>query len=692
MSTTSKVLVWCFNSVKDHILREIDVLASVTSGLHFNASHADLSFAGNAFIDDTAQEMQNNAPFLWDLLHTLMSYESRSGRRVISRYENQQKMAKQDLDLGEIGGDMNLDSDIEIPSSSSLLPHSDATVPADLSPEQRAANYKRRRQRERAIERRTSLRVIRAVMIISIILQTVNQQCNRIQAILGIFFHSLNVPEKVIETLAHAGLSISLSSIHRSVTSLTGQTAELIKQLVRTLTAQFVYDNFDITFPTSEPTVENPGQFVSATSATVIPLSGNFGSVIHSIQIRQPEHCRMARKLTFFMNFILGTAMDVVAAGETFSAREKRFSWHALDILLRYGAPNNTFFKEKLRDIGLGPEPVRLIPLRKTTQVPCRAMKIKWQSTTDGNIQVIDNLHLQGGIGEPAETTFGAGDVDITGSILLFHGDLLTKERIDGIRASRAIEATQKARFQHIVVVPGLFHFKMAAADTLWRIFIKPTDSRTDVNSLMQHCGVLRPRETGKFAKKPGFRATHDLITHDIRAALLDCFRQEIHCLDSKHIGMTIEQYAATEPSLSSLRKLADTVVQKYVARSRDLGIMRDRKIAERDKRFENQTLRNRDELMYLDLSHAMNVGDIGAIEATMVYWCYLFKATGKHKYSWHTLNFLKDLKSRFSPDLREIIRINWLVNPTGKPGRFRGVDLAHGAQQLIHQGDILGL
>ena len=114
----------------------------------------------------------------------------------------------------------------------------------------------------------------KCVVVISILLQSTNEKCNYLQSILGIFFHSTSVPEKVIETLAHAGLSISLTSIHNAVTSLLKEAAVKIRDTVQTLTAAFAYDNFDINFQTTEPTIENQTTFISATSATVIPLFG----------------------------------------------------------------------------------------------------------------------------------------------------------------------------------------------------------------------------------------------------------------------------------------------------------------------------------------------------------------------------------------------------------------------------------
>ena len=90
-------------------------------------------------------------------------------------------------------------------------------------------------------------------------------------------------------------------------------------------------------------------------------------------------------------------------------------------------------------------------------------------------------------------------DVDISEWVIFIHGDFLTKEQLDSVRASHSIEDTVKARFQHIIFVPGLFLYKMACADAFWRIWVKPKEGQYDKNSLMDHVGILCPDETGKF-------------------------------------------------------------------------------------------------------------------------------------------------------------------------------------------------
>jgi hypothetical protein len=84
------------------------------------------------------------------------------------------------------------------------------------------------------------------------------------------------------------------------------------------------------------------------------------------------------------------------------------------------------------------------IPVSKTEQVPMRSMKIK-QSSVDGNIEVMESLLCQGGLGDLTDLDFESnGDVDLSDFVLLVHGDLLTKEHLDTVQDSWQIEDSPK--------------------------------------------------------------------------------------------------------------------------------------------------------------------------------------------------------------------------------------------------------
>jgi hypothetical protein len=69
-----------------------------------------------------------------------------------------------------------------------------------------------------------------------------NKNCNYLQSILGIFVHSVNIPQRVIEVLAQAGLSISIKSIQRAVKSMSVDSAQRIKEGLRSLKVGIAYD------------------------------------------------------------------------------------------------------------------------------------------------------------------------------------------------------------------------------------------------------------------------------------------------------------------------------------------------------------------------------------------------------------------------------------------------------------------
>jgi hypothetical protein len=190
----------------------------------------------------------------------------------------------------------------------------------------------------------------------------------------------------------------------------------------------------------------------------------------------------------------------------------------------------------------------------------------------------------------------------------------------------------------------------MACADALWRTWVQPTEARTDPNSFFQHIGILRPQETGKFGSKPGFRRMHDVIQHDIWTSMLDCWEREVKLYNATWVLLTA--FAEAKPSWDDIVTISEVIAKKYIGTSKILLKERKKPESQTDQLFENQILRNRDELLYLELSHAMNSGDISRVEATFLHWIYMFKAAGKHKYATQILKFMFNLEFLYSPEL----------------------------------------
>lgn len=237
---------------------------------------------------------------------------------------------------------------------------------------------------------------------------------------------------------------------------------------------------------------------------------------------------------------------------------------------------------------------------------------------------------------------------DISEYVVLVHGDLGTGERLQLAQLRRSMELAPWSRFQHVLFIPGLFHFKMACADAIWRCFLHPLAAREDETSLMHDVAHLRPKETGIYCSNPGFRRMHQLIGHAGICRRLDCWRVHL-------TGFTdLEAFAASEPSLDDLKSLAEELAQNYLATgTHHLYRMRCQPEKERDLQFEDALLLNKYFLLYEELSYAMNCGDIGRVEMCIVEWIPILKAIGKHKYATHMMSFLLNVHFEYPPGLK---------------------------------------
>ncbi|KXN80720.1 hypothetical protein AN958_08182, partial [Leucoagaricus sp. SymC.cos] len=269
-----------------------------------------------------------------------------------------------------------------------------------------------------------------------------------------------------------------------------------------------------------------------------------------------------------------------------------------------------------------------------SSQIPNRALDIA-PSTPAANAEVMLELFKQAGIGDPLDHL---GVVPIGDHAVLVSGDLLTGEHIRSLLETQSEEATAWWKFSHIVFVPGLFHFKMACADALWHIFIYSKGSQADENSLMEHLGKIRPKETRKFAS----------------VGQLDGWRSEV-----------LEHFAT--------RSLEECL--KLIPSGDDLQALCEQPDLSHDKNHENILLRHQMFLLYEEITHAMNYGDIGRLEHAFPAWSFIFQACGKHKYAAELMWYLTDVHFRYPDGIKEAVCYNILINPTGKDGHWRGID-----------------
>lgn len=500
----------------------------------------------------------------------------------------------------------------------------------------------------------------KTVVVLSILMHNRDQKANALQSTVGIFLHATNTPEKVIKVLSRMGISISLTSIHRAVNSLSDETCGDIQSLGQTLLASYGYDNFELQIFTGIPTVENPGEgLLHLTSGTLLRLE-------HGVTLDDLRCSRLLWERSYHnprasdprpfdpyktMMHLYSLHKESHGPDDPLTRRGRFRAWTFQKTLFLHGPPSFRSLESNLRD----PESVEAIPTVKTHYVPLRTMDLN-QSKVSGNIDTLYNMFRQAGVGAPSggtgsERSAPDGLVDISDFVTLVHGDLGTYERVLSAVRRRSVEFTPYDRLQSVVFVIGLFHLKMAAADAIWRLLVAPQGARSDDTSFMRLVGKLRPRESSRLVANAKFRQQHELIGDVGTVLQLNAWEEE----EKKRTRFkTLEEWAASKPSAADIEAIATTLAQDYVeGEGLDLFDLEGMAAEQRDEVREN-TMRMQDYLLlYEELCYSMNTGDIGRLETVLPPWIRIFRATGKHKYGTQLLRFMHALYFIYPEGLR---------------------------------------
>lgn len=547
----------------------------------------------------------------------------------------------------------------------------------------------------------------------SIAMQSSNQNCNAFQASVGIFLHTANTADVVIDFLHKIGISINTKSVQLAVGSLSLKRDRSARQSGGTGEMLISWDNIDINFPRSTPTADKSEEtLVHMTAATMMPLhpdtktedlncarqvwerSGNYNPAIHSQSIHpgpvpderrglpsssasapetsnvymgpplpstagserrgpsdQPAAPSAAFRNPSLRDLLLVHAETGLAHSSGGLLRRDRFNaWKFLVDLVENGP---RYFAQFRKDIDR-PETVEEIPLVKTQQVPLHAMDIN-PNTPATNGEVLDNIFSQVGVGQEA----GRNLHDPGNRVILVSGDLLTGERLRSLMRSRSEESSSWRRLENVIFVMGLFHFKMACADAVWRTFIQPKDAKGEPNCLIEQVGQIRPKETGKVKSSPGFRRMHEIIQHVGICLRLESWLAKVKTL--KGVSSLEEWAEIYEPTLDDLIALSNELARDYVSSPSALSTNEAQGQAAdayRDLQYENMLLQQQMFLLYEESSYSMNMGDIGRLETTFLPWAFIFQSCGKHKYASELLRYMKNVFFVYPPGLRWVSNI----------------------------------
>ncbi|KAF7348144.1 hypothetical protein MSAN_01767200 [Mycena sanguinolenta] len=103
-----------------------------------------------------------------------------------------------------------------------------------------------------------------------------SQKANNYQVVIGMFLLASGAAKREIEVLAHAGLSVSYSTIQDHIHTLSAEASQRLKQLVKEQMCSIVWDNLNIAFRVESQRLNSANHFDNGTTATAIPIWNPF--------------------------------------------------------------------------------------------------------------------------------------------------------------------------------------------------------------------------------------------------------------------------------------------------------------------------------------------------------------------------------------------------------------------------------
>ncbi|OBZ72547.1 hypothetical protein A0H81_07974 [Grifola frondosa] len=259
--------------------------------------------------------------------------------------------------------------------------------------------------------------MIKTTVVISILMQSTNQQCNMLSSVIGIFLHSCNTPEKVVKTLAHMGIH----SRRHPFSFIECKSYRETRTVLRSICIQQLRCEVEHTCTNSRKVNENLLHLPLVPSSILIMYTTEYGACIILLPFILKHHII---RIDIVGNLMHGNySMISVPMGQIIEQYQSR-NWSTC-------------------------------PHEQWTQ----------SSKVSGNIEAIANLLHQGGVGDPseviAETATGEQEVldvlDISDRVIIIHGDLGTSERDQSILKQQAIESTPWRRYQFVIFVMDSF-------------------------------------------------------------------------------------------------------------------------------------------------------------------------------------------------------------------------------------------
>ncbi|KAF9941102.1 hypothetical protein BGZ65_005218 [Modicella reniformis] len=469
--------------------------------------------------------------------------------------------------------------------------------------------------------------------IASVLLFLRSQQSNYLQMMMGLYLYSAGCPSKVISVLSQAGISVSRWTIYGALESLTEDALAEVRKAVQERPWYILYDNINISCRKYDQRVDNLDAFENGTTATIV--IGKELGVVEKVPDPFQQLC----------------LLELVPDESSSHHLANVYEVHLIDVLRRH------FDAYKCCSKSIPPR--KVLDVNKTKTYPLPSMNID-QSSVEGNKDIIDKI---------IKSTLCLPDdwFDEETNILI-SGDQLTVARVRALKKLRRKDISNYEQLKWAIPVMQLFHLQMALCNMIVRTYFGKS---SEAGSLSFNLNMLGRKRVSR--DKSDYHAAEELLMHTFDAMVLRLWEQYLITENLNNFG---KQHSDADLN-DMVSSKAELIRHAYLVESGEL-----RKKHHTVKA--NAALFIRDMVLFIELSNAIKIGDVGRIEESLKWITIMFQAGSTKNYANELLHLHTGLRHGWSDEAREAIMSSWLINSKGKDDGWIPADLYQEHNNLL--------
>jgi hypothetical protein len=475
----------------------------------------------------------------------------------------------------------------------------------------------------------------------SMLLFLKSQQSNYLQMAMGVYLFSQGCSKSVMNVLSHVGLSVSYTSVHVTLKSLTEDALRNVRSAIKDNRWFLIYDNINMPNRKYDQRIDNKDTFENGTTATVV--------ITNDLNKTLPVHNHHAAPRLRDLMFDEKNKMHFRDVSR----------FHLVDVLRRH-------YSAYQRACVVTIPAIKRLKVERTTAYPLPAMAID-QSSIEGNLEIIQTI---------MKSTLKLNEDAFTDDLtIIMAGDQLTVSRIRSVQYFRKGDITPYHRLRWAVPVMQLFHLQMLLCFTILRTYRGQVSTP---GSLAYFIDMLRRKRLGK--DSTDYHAADELLKHTFDAMIRRVWQVELGTDD-------FDDYASKKTPDYRLRAVmllkSEKIREKYLTNSDELK-QRFTTDANCNYASVNAALFIRDMIFYLELCTAIKFGDVGRIMEALQPINVMFQAGYTKNYAIELMRIMYGIRHGWSSEMTDAILSSWLVNTKGENNSWLPSDLYQEHNNLL--------